>query len=388
MSLNKEKSNNFVGSDIDESVKNEEDLLAYNSKYDTNIYQKEDIKEKENKEKNIRERLSGESTSFSQYSNISGYNLKNINILSKETDASHKSAGFDNYPRNYNEYQEKQRKMSSPLCCYFEGSDIYLSKIQKNIINLNNSYNFIKKDDFFNTDKNIFKNNNSSNDINNNNLNINLLNQNQNSSSININDKHINDEENIENQNNNFKRMSLNIIQIPYNNINRIQNNNIINNNFFYQNNNIQQQVFNINYINLNNFQNNQFNMINNNISKRKLSYNIEDDIIGNYFNNILNINNKNSNEQFCNGRQSQAKLNPNLFSYNEEQERFVKFDINKKLSYKSIPITNKNEKKPFDKKKGDWSCPECHNLNFAFRVICNRCKLPKPSNLVNKKGQ
>ena len=25
--------------------------------------------------------------------------------------------------------------------------------------------------------------------------------------------------------------------------------------------------------------------------------------------------------------------------------------------------------------RKGDWICPYCHNLNFAFRKKCNRCK-------------
>ena len=35
-------------------------------------------------------------------------------------------------------------------------------------------------------------------------------------------------------------------------------------------------------------------------------------------------------------------------------------------------------KKKPLIERKGDWQCPMCHNLNFSFRVTCNRCKLPK----------
>ena len=27
-------------------------------------------------------------------------------------------------------------------------------------------------------------------------------------------------------------------------------------------------------------------------------------------------------------------------------------------------------------KREGDWSCVVCHNLNFAFRDECNRCRL------------
>ena len=34
--------------------------------------------------------------------------------------------------------------------------------------------------------------------------------------------------------------------------------------------------------------------------------------------------------------------------------------------------------KKPLIERKGDWLCPKCSNLNFAFRLICNRCQSPK----------
>ena len=386
MSQNKGKNNNILGLDIDESSKNVEDLLAYNSKYNSNSYREEDIKEKELELRSVKGRLSGESTSFSQkYSNISGSHLKKIIILPKETDSIYSNISFDIYLKNYNDFQEKQRKLSSPLCCYYDGSDIYLSKTQKSIINMNKSFNFIKKKNYFNSDKsithNIFINNNSSND-NNSNIKTNLNNRNQKFSQI--------DNDNINSENtghqNDNEKIELKMNHIPYDK--RIQNNNIINNNFFYQN-NIQQQIFNTNYINLNNFQHNQFNAINNNINKRKLTYNIDDGIIGNYFNNILNIKvYKFPNEQFFNARQTKKKFNPILFSYNEEQEKLVRFDVNKKLSTKSISNVNKIEKKPFDKRKGDWLCPECHNLNFAFRIVCNRCQLQKPVNIVNKKGK
>ena len=382
MSQNKGKNNNILGSDLDESSRNEEDLLAYYSKYNTNSYREIDIKEKELEPRSVRGKLSGESTSFSQeYSNISGNHLKKINILPKETGSTYTKISFDIYLKNYNDFdfQEKQRKLSSPLCCYYDGSDIYLSKTQKSIINMNKSFNFIKKENFFNSNKsitnNIFINNNSIND---NNSNF----DNRIQKFFTINNNNINNG-NTRHQKNNGK-IELNMNHIPYDN--RMQNNNIINNKFFYQN-NIQQQIFNINYINLNNCQNNQFNAINNNINKRKLTYNIDDGIIGNYFNNILNSNYKKiPNEQFFNVRLPKEKFNPDLFSYNNKQEKLVRFDINKKLSTKSISNFNKIEKKPFDKRKGDWLCPECHNLNFAFRIVCNRCQLQKPVNIVNKK--
>ena len=387
MSQKKEKEKNIY-SDLDESNKNEEDLLAFSSKYITNIYKEEDIKENEIELRNASKRLSGDSTSISQeYSHISSYNLKKLNSLPKKEDVTRRRFGFnDSSNKNYIEYQEKQRKLSSPLFCYYDGFDTYLSKTQKTTIDLDNSPNFIRKDSFFNNSNN--KNNNQNNDNNDiNNLNINLLYQNKNNFCVKNNNHN---EFNTNHKNNDIKRLSLNINQLPYdmNNFNRIQSNNIINNNFnnfYFQNNNYPQQIFNINFINLNNFQNNQINAMNNNISKRKLTYNIEDGIIGNYFNNILNLNNNtNPNEHIFNVPQTQAKLNPILFSYNEEQEKFTKYNINRKGSNKSIPNNPKNEKKPFDKRKGDWLCPECHNLNFAFRIACNRCQIPKPNHLGN----
>lgn len=35
-------------------------------------------------------------------------------------------------------------------------------------------------------------------------------------------------------------------------------------------------------------------------------------------------------------------------------------------------------EKKKNKEHKGDWICPQCSNLNFGFRKICNRCQIPR----------
>ena len=37
-----------------------------------------------------------------------------------------------------------------------------------------------------------------------------------------------------------------------------------------------------------------------------------------------------------------------------------------------------KKKKNTFVKRKGDWICYKCKNLNFAFRNFCNKCKLSK----------
>ena len=114
-------------------------MLAFSSKYKTSSYKEEDIKENEIELMDIRKRLSCDSTSISysqEYSSMSGCNLKKMKTLSGE------DIGFEEASKLYMDFKEKQRKMSSPLCCY-------LSKIQKNIVDLDNSQNFIKKDNFF-----------------------------------------------------------------------------------------------------------------------------------------------------------------------------------------------------------------------------------------------
>lgn len=38
----------------------------------------------------------------------------------------------------------------------------------------------------------------------------------------------------------------------------------------------------------------------------------------------------------------------------------------------------NDRRKKKFTERVGDWVCISCKNLNFSFRLNCNRCQLPK----------
>ena len=401
--MEQKKEKNISLLDLDEFTRNEEDLLAFSSKYKTSSYKEEDIKENEIELMDIRKRLSCDSTSISysqEYSSMSGCNLKKLKTLSGE------DIGFEEASKLYMDFKEKQRKMSSPLCCYFNGSDIFLSKNHKNIVDLDHSQNFIKKENFFknNSAKKINNINNKkcnctpSNSNNNDNVKKNVtfkmarknknktlpLNNNNNKNNFN------NVNKSFGNQNNkNQKKISLNINKASYNTINdlkRIQNNNYnFTNNNIYINNNNYQQIYNINYINLNNYANNP---MNNNNCKRKLSHNLEEGIIANYFNNILNQinnnnNNKNPNEIIFNVSQTPQNLNSILFSYNEAKEKNY-IQLPKNFNNKPIINNIKNDKKPFDKRKGDWLCPECHNLNFAFRIVCNRCQLPKPNNFIN----
>ena len=56
-------------------------------------------------------------------------------------------------------------------------------------------------------------------------------------------------------------------------------------------------------------------------------------------------------------------------------------------MNKNSTNIYNKfqsRKMRPFAERSGDWICKKCRNLNFAFRIECNRCKLPKKDMLDN----
>lgn len=38
----------------------------------------------------------------------------------------------------------------------------------------------------------------------------------------------------------------------------------------------------------------------------------------------------------------------------------------------------SKKKKKPFVERAGDWACIKCKNMNFSFRMVCNRCQLSR----------
>ena len=62
--------------------------------------------------------------------------------------------------------------------------------------------------------------------------------------------------------------------------------------------------------------------------------------------------------------------MNPKLINKNRRDNMH-----NNNNAYMSM---EDKKKKPLIERKGDWLCSKCRNLNFAFRLICNRCQLPK----------
>jgi hypothetical protein len=52
--------------------------------------------------------------------------------------------------------------------------------------------------------------------------------------------------------------------------------------------------------------------------------------------------------------------------------------NIEQKLYIKCNFMPNIILQKSLVKRKGDWICKYCNNLNFGFRKECNRCKMVK----------
>ena len=67
--------------------------------------------------------------------------------------------------------------------------------------------------------------------------------------------------------------------------------------------------------------------------------------------------------------------INNRLF-YGNGNESFNKYNFKNYVENKNR-MSHKKNKFPREKKM-EWVCPLCHNLNYAFRTICNRCKIPK----------
>ena len=152
---------------------------------------------------------------------------------------------------------------------------------------------------------------------------------------------------------------------------------------------------------NLNNFENNESNDDNKSLNKEFNYFNFE-----NFENKNVNSNITKENEIEKKENEKDNKENLNL---KEEEYIFEKFgkrgwqcsscnnfnfesrikcnrcqeiknpktleQIKKELEEKNL---NDKKKKPLIERKGDWQCPKCHNLNFAFRLQCNRCHLSK----------
>lgn len=77
-------------------------------------------------------------------------------------------------------------------------------------------------------------------------------------------------------------------------------------------------------------------------------------------------------------------KSSPSLvyitFGINSYKKGIEKLSFPKDLNSNSMYRENKKKKKKkeFVEREGDWSCYRCKNLNFSFRVKCNKCGFPR----------
>ena len=106
----------------------DEENLAYDSKYSSKIKQEED---------KIEKAKSSTSTSSQNDNNNDNLNNINLNLLT-----------YSKYPI-INKYD---RKMSSPICYYYDGSDKYLSVINSSLVDFSKSNNYIDKETYFNNE--------------------------------------------------------------------------------------------------------------------------------------------------------------------------------------------------------------------------------------------
>jgi len=75
-----------------------------------------------------------------------------------------------------------------------------------------------------------------------------------------------------------------------------------------------------------------------------------------------------------------------NRCGVNKSPKRNVKGKIKNNQDNKSVSndssedniSSDKKKKKEFAERVGDWVCIKCKNLNFSFRIVCNRCQIPK----------
>ena len=116
-------------------------------------------------------------------------------------------------------------------------------------------------------------------------------------------------------------------------------------------------------------------------------------------YNNNNNINNNGDNQQFNIeqipkidlGSEKEKNINQtplsllkvNNFDYTKIKNLtgpiYNKSNINSNINNSNINQNIKEKpKKHFEIRAGDWTCFNCNNLNFAFRVKCNRCGLSK----------
>ena len=84
-------------------------------------------------------------------------------------------------------------------------------------------------------------------------------------------------------------------------------------------------------------------------------------------------------NEKKIDENYGKTQQNSNKSNSNSTKSNHSNNNQNQNPNIEDIPSSpNSKKKKPFIERIGDWVCLKCRNLNFSFRVSCNRCQLSK----------
>ena len=150
---------------------------------------------------------------------------------------------------------------------------------------------------------------------------------------------------------------------------------------------------FNLNYensINKINVDNLNINLNNNKVDFIINDYNIFKDSKKNKLNFEINnrIGNKNDSLKLIENKKGKFGILEKISNISKKHEMINnllknKFDDDVEQLI-ALPIPNKEEKTkmPIEIRKGDWICLYCNNLNYSFRIKCNRCGLLKKSSI------
>jgi len=88
------------------------------------------------------------------------------------------------------------------------------------------------------------------------------------------------------------------------------------------------------------------------------------------------------------NGNRFQGRNNNNNqdMSRSRTRDKSDNFRANFKFGgQRSQDGENRGGPRPPLQRKGDWTCPECQNTNYAIRTHCNRCNIEKPQDLMQQ---
>ena len=361
---NCENSDKISREDSNQGSNDNDECLGYKKSYSPR-----------NQDKDIKD----DKTVVNKYQPTNNQNDKSSTPISKSYRTDN-NVNFMNY-NNTNSKNISNRKMSSPLCSYYSGShNKYLSEMMdKNLIDYSKSNNYIDKETL----------------INNNNINTNTPNIYHHPNSPNI--------PTIPYIYNNIPDSFIPIYQ--YNSIHQKSSVNLYhhnlalddNNNNTNSNSSKQEKDFKVDTNNNNNNSNNNSTSNNKTVnpettgSKTPLGTTAQPQIntkfgfpfaIGTTPQKLQGHNNFSLNSQYMpfpvlvhKGISTMTPVYGNLSTNttNNDKKPFPQFQLNT-----SISGIERKKHKPFMERPGDWVCAKCKNLNFAFRLTCNRCHLQK----------